>query len=97
MAVWHRLDKLVPGEDEVGEYEEDCAKGEEAAALEHGGNHHDADQGGVDAYADADDSGRGFRGDLEYRRAEEGEGAEDDYSEIAFGFACELAVLLHAM
>lgn len=38
VAVWDGLDEFVPCEDEVGEYEEHCAEGEEAAALEHGGH-----------------------------------------------------------
>ena len=65
VAVWHRLDELVPCEDEVGEDEEYGAEGEEAAALEHGGHHHDADEDGVDADSDADDAGWGCGCDLE--------------------------------
>lgn len=97
VAVWDRLDELVPCEDEVGEYEEDGAEGEEAAALEHGCDHHEADEGCVDAYADADDAGRSAWGDLEECRAEEDEGAEYDHGEIAFGFARKLAVGLYTV
>lgn len=96
VAVWHRLDEFVPGEDKVGEHKEDGSEGEEAAALEHGCDHHDADQGRVDAYADADDAGRSSRGYLEECHGEEGEGAEYDHGEVAFGLSGELAVRLYA-
>ena len=72
VAVWHRLDEFVPGEDEVGEHKEDGSEGEEAAALEHGCDHHEADQGRVDAYADADDAGGSPWGYLEECCTEKG-------------------------
>ena len=95
VAVWHRLDEFVPGEDEVGEHEEDGSEGEEAAALEHGGDHHEADQGRVDAYADADDAGGSLGGYLEECCAEKGQGAEHDHGEVSLGLSGELAVRLH--
>ena len=96
VAVWHRLDEFVPGEDEVGEHEEDGSEGEEAAALEHGCDHHEADQGRVDAYADADDAGRSPGGYLEECCAEKGQGAEHDHGEVSLGLSGELAVGLYA-
>lgn len=95
VAVWHWLDEFVPGEDEVGEHEEDGSEGEEAAALEHGGDHHDADQGRVDAYADADDAGGSLWGYLEEGCAEKGQGAEHDHGEVSLGLSGELAVRLY--
>lgn len=96
VAVWYGLDEFVPGEDEVGEHEEDGSEGEEAAALEHGCDHHEADQGRVDAYADADDAGRGPGGYLEEGCAEKGQGAEHDHGEVSLGLSGELAVGLYA-
>lgn len=95
VAVWHRLDEFIPGEDEVGEHEEDGSEGEEAAALEHGCDHHEADQGRVDAYAGAYDACRSFRGDLEECCAEKGQGAEHYHGEVSLGLSGELAVWLH--
>ncbi len=79
VTVWNRLDEFVPGEYEVGEHEEDGSEGEEAAALEHGCDHHDADQGCVDTYAGADDAGRGSGSYLGECCAEKGQGAEHDH------------------
>ena len=97
MAVWHRLYESVPCEDEVGEHEKDGSEGEEAAALEHGCDHHEADQGRVDAYADADDACRSFRGNPEECGTKEGDCAESYHGEVAFGLSCELSVRLDPM
>lgn len=96
VAVWYRLDELVPGEDEVGEYEEYGAESEKAAALEHGCDHHETDEACVDAYTDVDDACRGSWSDPEECDSEEGKGAEYDHGEIALGLSCELAVRLNA-
>lgn len=93
MAVWDGLDEFVPCEDEVGEDEEHSAEGEEAAALEHGGHEHGADEDRVDAYADADDAFRGTWDDACECNGQKGEGAEEDHGEVAFGFSGQFPVL----
>ena len=92
ITIWDRLHELVPGEDEVGEYEEDCSEGEETAALQECKQQHDADQAGVDGHAGADDSVVGHRDYAGKDYCQQCHDAECDHEQIAFHLRCELLV-----
>ena len=97
VAVWNRPYELVPGEDEVGEYEEDRSESKDAAALKHGGHEHGADKYCVDAYSDAHDSMRYFRNYPAIYEYEQSQGAEGYHCDIAFCLAGKFAVRLHLL
>ncbi len=94
IPVWDRFDESVPSYEEVREYEEYCSKGEEAAALKEGRNHHDADYQCIDTYSDAHNACRRSGGYPEEHDAQQGYSAEEHHREISFRLACQLPVRL---
>lgn len=82
----------VPGDDEVGEDEEDGSEGEQAASLQEGCKHHDADQACVDCDADADEFWLGGRNYAGENYCQECQSAEYDHGEVAFHLRGELPV-----
>lgn len=93
-GVRHRLDEAVPGEDEVGEDEEQGAECVEAAPLEHGRQKHEAYDAGIYAGAGAYEAGRSERDDAREGYGQQHDDAEHDHGEVAFSLAGELAVML---
>ena len=94
LAVWDRFHEHVPGEDEVGEDEEDCSEGEEAASLQKCQKHHCADETCIDCDASAEDSWVCGRGDTDKYYCQECQDAEQHHRKIAFCLDCQLSVSL---
>ena len=97
VSVWDRPYKFVPCENEVREYEKNCSECEKTAALKHRAHKHAADQEGVDAYSDAHDSMWNLRNYPAVYEHEKSQCAESYHGDIAFGLACQLAVLFHLL
>ena len=92
LAVWNRIHKLVPGEDEVGEDENYCSEGEEAASLQQRQEHHGADQACIYSDTGADDSGLCSWNDATENDCQECQSAEYDHGQVTFHFWSELSV-----
>ena len=93
-AIWNRFHEHVPGEDEVGEDEQNCSDGEYAASLQEGCQHHCPDKAGVDGNACFYDSRFCCRYDFNECRGQEGYGAEHDHDKVAFCLHCQLFIML---
>ena len=92
IAERNRFHEHVPGEDEVGEYEEDRSEGEEAASLQQRQKHHGADQTCIYSDANADDAGLCGRCYACEHDCKQGQGAEYDHGQVSFHFWSELSV-----
>ncbi len=93
-GVRHRLDEAVPGEDKVGEDEEQGAECVEAAPLEHGRQKHEADDAGIYAGPGAYEAGRSERDNAREGYGQQHDDAEYDHGKIAFCLAGEFPVVL---
>ena len=94
VAEWNWLDELVPGEDEVGEHEEDCSQCVEGAALEHAAQKHCGDDDCIYADSYADDSGRCLRNDLGEDYGKKADKAYSQHCEVAFCPGRQFLVML---
>lgn len=92
MAVRYRFYEYVPGEDEVGEYENYGSEGEKAASLQQCQEHHGADQACIYSDTGADDSGLCSWNDATANDCQECQSAEYDHGQVTFHFWSELSV-----
>ena len=93
-GMWDLFHEHVPCNDEVGEHEEHCSQGEDAASLQQRKEHHGADEACIYADAGSDDARLCSWGDLEKCYGKQCRCAENHHSQVPFGLRGQFPVVL---